>query len=807
MPVKSDGKAYEHVIREVLGVQPGSAMDKMLIRSDIDNVDRLLTLKEDFLKEVTVTGSDGNQHYLPRFQWTNILNLGRYREHQQQQGTPIRDWLKVTAKELTIYVEDYGPYNITETDPTPPKKGNQIHPKYEPAAYHSTHGRPTFKGSIYDNLETSPMDLRMKLFAQGIHPYKPKSTQSSVASTPTKIACEDIAPDEGNGKQSSKRVEERIDATNDGGKRQRPSTHSPKHNTKNPSEQPRYQHGFEIPRNMQHALELDAKNGNSLWRTAIDRELANHSIYDMATNAERGIIPHWSFKIHSDGRHKARHIIDEAADKEHVPTHDTESEPPLTAHEDDDDTPPPLLTRSIEDSFDSDDDDDEDDVEDIEVDHHGTEISPSPSSYASPPYTPIKPMPCQSPSPLSWTSTRSTRAYASVSEAEADAERLRQHEFKILQSIMAGMPGLCDSPNAADHCSTTDEDLTIDGDTDYTAPKDAAIDPPVPTSSSASSHGEHAPTKAPVDVTPHMKSIDVRPHQHVASTPTKTYAEAIVTPPTKHRMTSSPTLTTLHSPSSLVPRSPPSVSSSDGERSHQKADSRSGTGSDKASLASKSTGSDGSKETLADDDPYITVSRKHKKRNKKPDMTDTMNATPDAKVDETSNKANSHNTMVVTPEQASDSHLKSKTIFIPSQDAEQLRSDYQDIFEETLSFIDITPRGRKTDTSIPCNNEQADKFRKIMGRLQYVASMGAIDIQSHVKLLQPHCGNPMRQHFNHAKLLTRYVITFPRSVEWKIEGPYLPVHNQAERHVMKQNYAVKHATESDRTTGELQQQN
>ena len=62
MPVKSDGKAYEHVIREVLGVQPGSAMDKMLIRSDIDNVDRLLTLKEDFLKQVTVTGSDGNQH-------------------------------------------------------------------------------------------------------------------------------------------------------------------------------------------------------------------------------------------------------------------------------------------------------------------------------------------------------------------------------------------------------------------------------------------------------------------------------------------------------------------------------------------------------------------------------------------------------------------------------------------------------------------------------------------------------------------------------------------------------------------------
>ena len=272
MPSKSDGKAYEHVIREVLGVQPGSAMDKMLIRSDIDNVDRLLTLKEDFLKEVTVTGSDGNQHYLPRFQWTNILNLGRYREHQQQQGTPIRDWLKVTAKELTIYVEDYGPYNITKTNPMPPKKGNQIHPKYEPAAYHSTHGRPTFKGSIYDNLETSPMDLRMKLFAQGIHPYKPKPMQSSVASTLTKNASDDVAPDEDGGKQSSKRTEERVGATNTRGGRQHLSRRSPKRNKKNPPELTRYQHGFEIPCNMQHAVELDTKNGNFLWRTDCYRQ-------------------------------------------------------------------------------------------------------------------------------------------------------------------------------------------------------------------------------------------------------------------------------------------------------------------------------------------------------------------------------------------------------------------------------------------------------------------------------------------------------------------------------------------------------
>jgi len=136
-------------------------------------------------------------------------------------------------------------------------------------------------------------------------------------------------------------------------------------------------------------------------------------------------------------------------------------------------------------------------------------------------------------------------------------------------------------------------------------------------------------------------------------------------------------------------------------------------------------------------------------------MTDTMNATPDAKMDTANNKIVKHNTMVVTPEQASDSHLNCKTYPTSTQDAGQLRDDYQDIFGENLSFIDLTPRGRKVDNSVPCDPEQADKFRKIMGRLQHVASMGAIDIQLQVKLLQQHCGNPMHQHFNHAKLLAR----------------------------------------------------
>jgi len=63
------------VVREVLGIQPDSSMGKMLTRSGIKSADGLLNLKEDFLKQVTVTGSDGKQHHMPSFQWTNVLNL------------------------------------------------------------------------------------------------------------------------------------------------------------------------------------------------------------------------------------------------------------------------------------------------------------------------------------------------------------------------------------------------------------------------------------------------------------------------------------------------------------------------------------------------------------------------------------------------------------------------------------------------------------------------------------------------------------------------------------------------------------
>ena len=204
MSSNSEGKAYEHVVREVLGIHPNSSMGRMLTRSGIKSVDRLLNLKEDFLKQVTVTGSDGQQHHMPSFQWTNVLNLRRYCEYNQQQGTPIRDWLQVKANDLLTYVEDYGPYVIRETVTMPSPPGKQLYPKYTPATYCSPHGRTAYSGSIYDNLEKSPLNLRLKLFAQGIYPHGTPSTQSSVASTITKNASDEVAPDADDDNQSSK---------------------------------------------------------------------------------------------------------------------------------------------------------------------------------------------------------------------------------------------------------------------------------------------------------------------------------------------------------------------------------------------------------------------------------------------------------------------------------------------------------------------------------------------------------------------------------------------------------------------------
>ena len=37
---------------------------------------------------------------------------------------------------------------------------------------------------------------------------------------------------------------------------------------------PRYKYGYEVPRDYLHALEIDKRNGNNLWKDAVAKELA-----------------------------------------------------------------------------------------------------------------------------------------------------------------------------------------------------------------------------------------------------------------------------------------------------------------------------------------------------------------------------------------------------------------------------------------------------------------------------------------------------------------------------------------------------
>ena len=84
---------------------------------------------------------------------------------------------------------------------------------------------------------------------------------------------------------------------------------------------PKYKYGFEVPRNYAHALQLDAKNGNTRWQDATKTELDQIKEYD--TFIDKGhhtkvappvgykkIRVHLIFDVKHDGRHKARLVAD-----------------------------------------------------------------------------------------------------------------------------------------------------------------------------------------------------------------------------------------------------------------------------------------------------------------------------------------------------------------------------------------------------------------------------------------------------------------------------------------------------------------
>jgi hypothetical protein len=75
-----------------------------------------------------------------------------------------------------------------------------------------------------------------------------------------------------------------------------------------------YHFGVQIPRSVKHAFELDAVNGNTLWKDAIEKEINNIQAYqtfkDMGKVSHiegyKKIIVHFVFAVKHDLRHKAR---------------------------------------------------------------------------------------------------------------------------------------------------------------------------------------------------------------------------------------------------------------------------------------------------------------------------------------------------------------------------------------------------------------------------------------------------------------------------------------------------------------------
>jgi hypothetical protein len=82
---------------------------------------------------------------------------------------------------------------------------------------------------------------------------------------------------------------------------------------------PRYKYGFEIPRDFGHAIELDRRNGNSLWRDAVSTEMEQIKEYEVFKDHGFKVQPpsgykhirvHLVFDVKHDGRHKARLVAD-----------------------------------------------------------------------------------------------------------------------------------------------------------------------------------------------------------------------------------------------------------------------------------------------------------------------------------------------------------------------------------------------------------------------------------------------------------------------------------------------------------------
>jgi hypothetical protein len=84
---------------------------------------------------------------------------------------------------------------------------------------------------------------------------------------------------------------------------------------------PKYKYGFEVPRNYQHAIRLDERNGNSKWKDAVKLERdqideyetfqdLGHKSVARVPQGYKKIRVHFVFDVKHDGRHKARLVAD-----------------------------------------------------------------------------------------------------------------------------------------------------------------------------------------------------------------------------------------------------------------------------------------------------------------------------------------------------------------------------------------------------------------------------------------------------------------------------------------------------------------
>ncbi len=84
---------------------------------------------------------------------------------------------------------------------------------------------------------------------------------------------------------------------------------------------PKYQYGYEVPRDYDHAMKLDQRNGNTHWQDSIQLEMVQLDEYDTfidhgdknvasAPDGYKKIRVHLVFMIKHDGRHKSRLVAD-----------------------------------------------------------------------------------------------------------------------------------------------------------------------------------------------------------------------------------------------------------------------------------------------------------------------------------------------------------------------------------------------------------------------------------------------------------------------------------------------------------------